>query len=289
MKEIIENVLESYGKTATAKTYPLIWNSWKDRLLEINLKTRIFTESPFYYLNGPVGTGKSYISKFLCMCRIIQIFESENKLSVPLYAPHTIAIDNEQFYTIGNCMNLFFNTPFLDILEKRGIFYKNHGKIGAYFESPKSPDCFINVLYNPSNEDLLGTNLAFYSAEITSNTETEAFCLKLSNIATRLRSRGFDNFGVIVQSPKSEDNIVYRTIKDRSKSISLARWQLRPEEYSGETFKVYIYPKKDPVCSFDDRCESPLMPWVLDVPIEYKKDFILDTKTALREIAGVVV
>lgn len=65
------------------------------------------------------------------------------------------------------------------------------------------------------------------------------------------------------------------------------RWDIKPDDYCGETFKVFIGDiSRKPRILLDKSAPESTEEMIVDIPIEYRAEFENDIMRALREVAG---
>lgn len=99
----------------------------------------------------------------------------------------------------------------------------------------------------------------------------------------------------LASSPKDASDFLQERI---DKSINtpgilikdnIAQWHVKPEMLKNGTFKVFVgSPNKDPfVVEADSDLKDEDLPFVIDVPVQYKDKFKLDILVAIMNLAGI--
>lgn len=147
-------------------------------------------------------------------------------------------------------------------------------------------------------EDLYGCIIDEVNFMKMSTNVEKMQALKLYNaVRTRIISR-FHNQGrtpglvIMISSKRVESDFLNQHIervKNQPKTMicNFALWEVKPDNYSGKTFKVQVGDRFRTSKILQDNATPEIGAKVIDVPIEHLQDFQRDIDQALRDIANI--
>lgn len=283
-----------------------IYPYWRDVLRDI-FPNPLYINYDTVFLRSAIGTGKSSVARIILLYVLQKMLNMENPheffklmpnkelivflyslqkstISSAMYAPLTEMIDDSPFFKAK-----------LD-MTKKGYKFRNKISIdtGSTIAKNVGKDIFLVWMDEIQQERMKNQNINNYNS------------LK-ARVKSRFMLDGgvfFNSLIILSGSPGGAESMAERlTSKAASDERALinnaAQWDVLKGKikYSGVNFKVFIGNDSNEPRILDDAVELATytemlgddgMHLLLDVPIEYRKDFEDDILIAIRDIAGSV-
>ena len=307
INEFIENPLYLGSTTNCGKA---IYPAWRDVLDEI------FTD-PYRYttvvLTGSIGTGKSTVGVIIglyCLYNLLAITEPHAFFNIEATQNNIMFIFNN--LTLSKAYKGMYGT-FMGHCLKSPWFMKRGRVIGdvnkSYLPNKRvrfdiaseeyhvtSTDCFC-FFFDEANDVLHN------SANYQDSMAMQILNAANQRIRSRFRSKDRSTFfgkSIIMSSKQSESAFLEQYTQDMLQKdpehiyvFDKPQWDVIPISLSGKRFSVAYGNKnaKSRIMSLDENKEEVTKQGykIIDVPIEYKKDFEDNLNRALTEVAGVSI
>lgn len=283
-----------------------IYAYWRDILRDI-FPNPLYTNYDTVFLRSAIGTGKSSVARIMLLYVLQKMLNMENPhefyglmpnkdlivflyslqkstISSAMYAPLTEMIDDSPFFKSK-----------LDITRK-GYKFRNKISIdtGSTIAKNVGKDIFLVWMDEIQEERMKNQNIKNYNS------------LK-ARVKSRFMLDGgvfFNSLIIMSGSPGGAEGMAERltnkaTDDERALINNAAQWEVLCSKikYSGETFKVFVGNDSNEPRILGDATELAVYEemlgedgqhLILNVPVEYRKDFEDDILIAIRDIAGSV-
>lgn len=276
-----------------------IFPIWREALREIY-------PNPFYspyleiVLTGSIGQGKSTVAKIGAvydLCKVLHLKDPSNYFGVGrgkkiifAFINATLTLGKEVL--IDEVLNWFSSSPYfrdqMAQARKNCLFPKNvditTGSRGTHLlgsdviSSVLSELNFQNKVANQAYDNYTASRRRIQTRFMATFSKTGSYPGRLWLDSSKKDDTSFLDQHI----EKAEQDPLCRV-------FSYSIWEVHAHKniYSGETFKVFIGSKaRDPFVVTNENQIIGALDSVIDVPVEYRKDFEDDVFNALRDLAG---
>lgn len=274
-----------------------LWPAWREHLIEVMDPGNGITE---LILTGAIGIGKTSVSLIIIAYRIYLL-----SLMIDPYRFFKQLKINRFHYGLYNVYKYKADEMYLKLKEAINA--------SPYFQerfptNPRKKDSLefprhVVVVWGASEMEALGENLiACHLSEVNfmraGKTEELGQAWRIfKNVSKRIRSRflfqGFSPGIVILDSSRRsqtdmlEERLVAVEDDPHTKVVAGALWEFKPkEEFTGQRFRLALGTALTTSRILEDDEVVPADVEVIDVPEEFRKDFVDDPDGATRDIAG---
>lgn len=271
----------NYGKS--------LFDCWKSLGDEV-FPTPITTKTPYISFGGCIGSGKSTMSKLMC-----------------LYHYHRIDCAPNPFLTLGLAGGTKLAMGFFHANEQTAhkdfvMYFRNVFNVSPYFQNLYHNPPIRLISSGPSSTgSVIGTQLlAAVLSEIGFWRPSDAMS-KMTEVLIRYQTRFMDrrfNFGGVIldSSAKDADHSVADKFEEsvpesELKVVKFSHWQARPELYNesaGQTFDFYRGDSiRTPHVIEENESRTDLDPdRIVKCPIQTKHNFLMNPIRSLQDLAG---
>ena len=277
---------------------------WREVLKEIY-------PSPYYSpywlvsLKGSIGAGKTSIANTILAYDIYRTLSLKNPQSFYNLIPSTKilfflmnnSLDNVSAVGFDQLQQMLMLSPFFKERMDSKKEYKKQTKDKDASLFPKRVDIGVGSRIGHT----LGK--ALFSCmidEAAFSIVTDQLRDNFNSVVRRMQSRFMDSSSqipgkMLLVSSESEKGSDFNHIVDKYKNqegvlvIQKPLWAVKPHNYSGETFKVFIGSEAKPPAILEtslDQYSDIETSLIIDVPVEHRKDFENDLNNSIRDLAG---
>lgn len=283
-----------------------IYKYWREALRDM-FPNPLFITYDTVFLRSAIGTGKSSIARIMVLYVMAKMILMENphqfygilpnkELVVFFYALQKSTISGVMYNPL---VEMIDSSPFFKAnmdLTKKGYHFKNKItiKTGSTIARNVGLDIFMYFMDEVQQERIHGSNLDNYNS------------LK-ARVKSRFMLDGgvfFNSMAIISGSPGSAESFVEKLTEKNEEDenaiiYNTPQWEVLKDKikYSGENFKVFVGDDSNEPRIIEDEKELQVYGdmlgednshLIIDVPVEYRKEFEDDILIAIRDIAGSV-
>lgn len=258
------------------------------------------------FLRSAIGTGKSSVARIVLLYILAKMILMENPHQFFGLLPNKdliVYLFSLQKSTISSAMK----APLLEMIDDSPFFRKNMDltKKGYHFKNKITIQSGTSIATNVG-KDIFIAWMDELQVELYRNQNLDNYNSLKARIKSRFMLDGgvfFNSIMILSGSPGGAEGVA-ESLTTRAKDDTRARidnaaqWDVLKDKikYSGEKFKVFIGDNAneprilntpEEVRVYEEMSDDTLMR-VIDVPVEYRKDFEDDILIAIRDLAGSV-
>lgn len=254
----------------------------------------IITQKPeIVILRGALGWGKTTIAGYVSVYNAISKEEDITQISMPIIWIPSINKDYRRLKY----------EYLVDILKRTSENYNPDwdtctGSL-RLTTKPINKCCEKGVEFDLSN-NIIGRNVfsAYFDDDYIRSLKYTEFIESFDNTFIRIKSRYCNkNHGPLIITGSEDLWEIYKDIKEKYKNYSIMEYRhtrnnMFSQKYSGQYFTVKVtfdvsQEKVNILLNDSTKISSDTILAQVDVPIEYKSEFMLDAKQALKDFAGI--